>query len=424
MLPLDDERRLLVNEARADALMEQHGFDALVASQAVNVYYFTNFWTVLERMGFEFASFALWPRQRPVQRTLVVSAAQVWRLAVGDLEYPPSIVTWTAPANWQRWLDSGGTVALEGAQAPAWPVSEQAELSQIERAWLEASRRTSGREAATAEDGLARAIRDAGLARGRVATDDRRVEAMLRRAGLDDLRVVCDPNLFRKLRVVKSEPEIRLMRLAARINADATLATMRDVVPGTTMREIEARFGAEAAIRGGERVFILAGGTGLLPEGRVVRGEPFLVDAVAHYRHYHGDFGRTIVVGEPDAELQRRIRGLRVGWEAAFEALRPGRRYSEVREAAFEAMRRAGAGDVLTVANPHSVGLQHTDEPARDGLPFTVKDDLVLEENMTLTVDFPHIEVGWGACHLEDLVRVTRHGAEPLAPMDDPLIVL
>ena len=95
-----------------------------------------------------------------------------------------------------------------------------------------------------------------------------------------------------------------------------------------------------------------------------------------------------------------------------------------VRSAGLEAMRKAGYGDVLTVAVPHSVGLQHTDEPFRDGLPFAVKDDLVLEENMTLTVDFPHIEVGFGACHLEDLVRVTRDGAEPLAAMDDPLIVL
>jgi Xaa-Pro aminopeptidase len=156
----------------------------------------------------------------------------------------------------------------------------------------------------------------------------------------------------------------------------------------------------------------------------VARGKPFLVDAVSHYRHYHGDFGRTVVLGEPDAETRRRVEALRIGWQASFEAIRPGRRYSQVREAGLAAMRKAGCGDVLTVANPHSVGLQHTDEPFREGLPFNVKDDLVLEENMTLTVDFPHIEVGWGACHLEDLVRVTRDGAEALAAMDEPLVIV
>ena len=102
--------------------------------------------------------------------------------------------------------------------------------------------------------------------------------------------------------------------------------------------------------------------------------------------------------------IRRRVAALRVGWQASFEALRPGRRYSEIRSAGLDAMRAAGYGDVLTVAVPHSVGLQHTDEPFRDGLPFAVKDDLVLEENMTLTVDFPHIEVGFGACHLEDQI--------------------
>eukprot|EP00903_Cladosiphon_okamuranus_P004332 g4330.t1 len=53
-----------------------------------------------------------------------------------------------------------------------------------------------------------------------------------------------------------------------------------------------------------------------------------------------------------------------------------------------------------------------------------VEDDLVLEENMTLTVDFPCLEPGWGNCHLEDLVRITKDGVEPLGTVDDPLILL
>jgi Xaa-Pro aminopeptidase len=423
-LPIDHERRSLIHRPRADALMRERGYDALIAGDPVNVYYLSNFWTVLQQMGFEFASLALLPRDRPEHHALAVSAAQVWRLALDDLDYPARIVTWTAPANWRDWLDSGGKVELAGAPATAWPLREAATLTAIEQAWMQASRRIVGHEAPTAEHALAREIRAAGLARGRVASDDARLAPMLARAGLDGLTVVHDPNLFRRLRVVKSEPEIHLMRIAARSNADACLATVRDLEPGVTMREIEAQFGVETARRGAHSVFIVAGSTGLFPDGRVVRGKPFLVDAVSQYRHYHGDFGRTVVLGEPDAETRRRVEGLRIGWQASFEAIRPGRRYSEVREAGLAAMRKSGHGDVLTVANPHSVGLQHTDEPFRDGMPFNVKDDLVLEENMTLTVDFPHIEVGWGACHLEDLVRVTRDGAEALAAMDEPLVIV
>ena len=307
---------------------------------------------------------------------------------------------------------------------PSAAVTPNATLSDIEHGWLEASRRIEGHEAANAEAGLARAIRDAGLARGCIVTDDPALEGALRLHGLTELRVRCAPNVFRRLRVVKSEAEIGLMRRAANMNAEACRAALRDITAGTRMIDIERRFGAETAIRDGEAVFIAAGGTGLLPKGEIVRGEPFLVDAVSHHRHYHGDFGRTVVLGEPTTETKRRVEALRIGWRASFEALKPGRRYSEVRAAGLDAIHKSGYGDVVTVAVPHSVGLQHTDDPFRDELPFTVKDDLLLQENMTLTVDFPHIEVGFGACHLEDLVRITRDGAEPLAPMDEPLIIL
>ena len=53
-----------------------------------------------------------------------------------------------------------------------------------------------------------------------------------------------------------------------------------------------------------------------------------------------------------------------------------------------------------------------------------VSDDLTFQENMTLTIDMPSMEVGWGGAHLEDLIVVTRDGFEPLATMDDPLVVL
>ncbi|NIP86889.1 MAG: M24 family metallopeptidase, partial [Planctomycetales bacterium] len=84
---------------------------------------------------------------------------------------------------------------------------------------------------------------------------------------------------------------------------------------------------------------------------------------------------------------QKRTRLLKIGWEAAFGALKPGVRYSEIRKIASDAMAKASGGPATTrqVVGPHSVGLQHTDQPYRDGLPFAVGDDLVLAENMTLT---------------------------------------
>ncbi|MFO1428305.1 MAG: hypothetical protein U1F11_15310, partial [Steroidobacteraceae bacterium] len=50
--------------------------------------------------------------------------------------------------------------------------------------------------------------------------------------------------------------------------------------------------------------------------------------------------------------------------------------------------------------------------------------DHVLEENMTLTIDLPYVEVGWGAGHNEDLIRVTRNGYEALNLESDPLVIV
>ncbi|MEM6681201.1 MAG: hypothetical protein AAF607_03075 [Pseudomonadota bacterium] len=41
-----------------------------------------------------------------------------------------------------------------------------------------------------------------------------------------------------------------------------------------------------------------------------------------------------------------------------------------------------------------------------------------------MTVDLPHIDLGWGAAHLEDLIVVTDTGAEPLNDMSNPVLEL
>lgn len=149
-----------------------------------------------------------------------------------------------------------------------------------------------------------------------------------------------------------------------------------------------------------------------------------MIDAVSHTNNYHGDFGRTIVVGEPTAELHRRSRVIEIAWNAVMDILRPGVRYSQIRKVATDAADRSGLGTFDFRVTPHSVGLQHTDEPMRFDSPVPSKDDLVLEENMTITVDFPMVSPGWGSCHLEDLVVITGDGVEPLNDRGQNVIVV
>ena len=74
---------------------------------------------------------------------------------------------------------------------------------------------------------------------------------------------------------------------------------------GATWEDIENMYMMSMAQQGGRGVYLMCG-VGELPGGVVRKNEPLFLDALGQYSHYHGDFGRCAVVGEPDAEHRRR----------------------------------------------------------------------------------------------------------------------
>ena len=418
--------RMPVNKARAYDVMAREGVDGLIAAFDTNVYYLSNTVPVLTKMGRDLTSFATFPKSPDEPSFLVTSSAQTWDIANGERE-TPDVIAYSAAANWRDYQDAD---AAQLGREPEplyrdYAFKRGAPLTTREQGWAAAQERNRADAVATPIWALARALKQSGLDRGRVAVDDMRVAAMLEDIGMSDVQFVPGDNIFRKIRVIKSDAELELIRIAADNNARAALAAIRALEEGMTYPEFERRFRSEAAARGNELVFVLAGVTlGLLPSGEVKRGEPILVDAVSRFHGYLGDFARTVVVGEPPPDVIKRSRANQIGRNAAFDMVKAGVRYSEIVAAAKGAMIKAGMPEYAVIVNPHSVGLQHTDEPTRDGLPFAVKDDLVLEENMTITIDLPYIEVGWGAGHNEDLIRITRTGYEVLNTEEEPLVVV
>ncbi len=415
----------LTNEPWAREVMRNAGIDGLVAMSSVNVFYLTNYQSFLSKMQFPYASFGVFPRDENRASALVTSSVDQWAISNAERDYPP-VIAYSAPIDWEPYAESQlWDEAPEATRefGSIWP-STPAALSDRERRWLAAGEQSRDSLEASPVYALARALRECGLEKGRIAVDDMRIADLLRSIGFDGVTCIDGDNTFRKIRVVKSETEISHMRTIARVNQAASIATIRKLQPGATHADINQIFGIEVAKRGATPMWLVAGGVGGLPNAQCIEGEPILFDAVCQINNYHGDFGRTVCLGEPSTKLRQRAALINAGWSAAFEAMRPGTRYSDIQRIARSAMRKTGLPEAKVGITPHSVGLQHTDEPYRDGLPFTVKDDLVLRENMTMTVDFPSMELGWGSCHLEDLIRITADGAEPLATMDDALIVV
>jgi Xaa-Pro dipeptidase len=418
----DFDGRLLVNKPWAYQVMDEAGVDGVIALNPVNVFYLANYLGYKVAQLYTYPAFAVLPRNPDETAFLITSHVDLWNIANGEREYP-ELMPYSYATNWQDYVsaDNWATPPNAGPATP-WPI-DPGNYAPREAEWMAVQDRYNGLMSPSSEYALARAIRESGLAKGTLAVDDWRIAKVLEKVGLETPTFVEGDNLFRRIRLVKSEVELGHMRKVAQANQEATEAMFAQIDKGATRADIDRLFMVEAAKRGAKATWIAAGGVGGLPDGEVVEGRPLLMDAVSQINLYHGDFGRTFVLGEPSKKLEQRAALMRVAWDEAFAALKPGRKYSDIRRVAGEAMKKTGLPQFGVGASPHSVGLQHTDEPFTEGLPYQKRDDLELREGMTITVDFPYMEPGWGACHLEDLVVITKDGAEALARMDGPLYI-
>ncbi|MFT2092753.1 M24 family metallopeptidase [Paraglaciecola sp. 2405UD69-4] len=417
--------RLLVNKPHAYKVLEQAGLDGLIAVNPVNVFYFGNHLGFNSKMQQRNASFAVFPRDKNKPSILVVGSGDLWTISRANREYP-NIIPYSVPANWQDFV--GHDVADETPQAypgfsEIWS-QNAAGFTSFEKNQIAFEQQFKNEFMPTPEHALVKALKEAGLEKGKVAIDDLSIRSTLARAGHDRTTLIESDNIFRKIRVVKSDVEIGHMGVIAKANQTAAMNMLASLDVGANDYDIDHLFRLEAAKQGAMSTWLVGGSVGGFPDGELRKNVPFLIDAVSQINYYHGDFARTIVFGEPSKKLLDRTKLLNTAWHAVLDIMRPGVRYSEIEKVARKAMAGSGISVPPVGVIPHSVGLQHTDEPYRDNLAFVVKDDLVLQENMTLTVDFPTLEIGWGNCHLEDLVRITKDGVEPLAKIDNPLIIL
>ena len=194
------------------------------------------------------------------------------------------------------------------------------------------------------------------------------------------------------------------------------------MVEHITWKELENVYMISMAGQGGRGVYLNCG-VGELPGGHIRRDEPVMFDALGQFEHYHGDFGRCAVLGEPTTEHRQRHRAICTGWEVAQEYLKPGIRYSELSAAVGKAVRREGfSGFRYPVV--HSLGLEHTDDPKPAGVQPQDKPDQVLQKDMVVNVDMPHTEIGWGSVHMEDTVVITNNGCQRLASADSSLRII
>lgn len=226
-----------------------------------------------------------------------------------------------------------------------------------------------------------------------------------------------------RLRSRKSSAELELMRRGIRVAEEAFREALRDLEGTSTERELALGLDYAARRRGAEAMAfetIVAGGK----RSALVHARPsqagltgaVVVDWGVVLGGYSSDCTRTLALGRVPGELRRAHRLILEAQQRALEAVRPGVRASVVDRAAREILEKAGYGKAFGHGLGHGVGLEVHEAP---NLSPRSRD--ILEEGMVVTVEPGVYLPGVGGVRVEDMVMVTRGGAEVLTTLSRSL---
>jgi Xaa-Pro aminopeptidase len=225
--------------------------------------------------------------------------------------------------------------------------------------------------------------------------------------------------VLERLRAVKTETELDLLREASERITDSMVATIAWAGEGSTKGEIIECLRREETSRGLQFEYcLLTLGSSLNRASSPQAwqpGEVLSIDSGGNYKGYIGDLCRMGVLGEPDAELQDLLGQVDTVQQAAFSKIRAGNAGGEVIAAGQEALARipeakctdffAHGMGVIT----HEVPFLTTNHPvAYEG----VDADRPLQAGMVLSVETTMMHPRRGFIKLEDTLAVRPDGFE------------
>jgi Xaa-Pro aminopeptidase len=295
--------------------------------------------------------------------------------------------------------------------------------------YMEAARGVEGVEAVLVDreftGGVAAAL--PGLAEASVAfeadhlTVDR--HAALSSTGLE---LMPTSGVVQGLRAVKEPAELDEIRRAARILNDVYERLAAESLVGRTEKEVgwwfERTLHEEGADALAFDVTVASGPNAALPhhhtgDRKIGAGETVIVDAGAKVDGYCSDCTRTFATGSLPEELRRAYATCWSAQEASLSRVRAGAEARglddiarrEIEDGGFEVLHGLGHGVGLEV---HELPVMR---PTAEGS---------LEAENVVTVEPGVYLPGQGGVRIEDLVIVTKNGAEVLTPFTKELLTL
>ncbi|WP_163526341.1 M24 family metallopeptidase [Halobacillus ihumii] len=234
--------------------------------------------------------------------------------------------------------------------------------------------------------------------------------------------------LIEKLRLIKTDEELTIIKEAVKIADDAFEHILSYIKPGTkeidVSNELEFFMRKQGAASSSFDIIVASGKRSALPHGvasqkEIQSGELVTLDFGALYKGYCSDITRTVAVGEISDELKEIYDTVLQAQIKGMEGIKAGITGKEADALTRDYITDKGYGEYFGHSTGHGIGLDVHEGP---GLSF--RTEQVLEAGMVVTVE-PGIYVpNVGGCRIEDDTLVTNTGNERLSHAPKELIIL
>ena len=177
--------------------------------------------------------------------------------------------------------------------------------------------------------------------------------------------------------IIKNSEQLKLMRLAGRITAEALMVARDEIRPGMTTKELDTKIRRYIEKCGATPTFL--GYNGFpgsacislndevihgIPSDKVIirEGDIVKVDVGARFRGYNGDSARTFPVGKVSDEALRLISVTEQSFYEAMKVARAGNRIGDIGHA-VESFVISNGFSVVKSFTGHGVGAELHEEP-------------------------------------------------------------
>lgn len=223
---------------------------------------------------------------------------------------------------------------------------------------------------------------------------------------------------LRKLRMIKDEKEISLIREACKLADYAVEVGCAEIKEGKTELEVVAAIEYELKKKGitdmSFATMVLTGANGASPHGtpgqtKIQKGDFVLFDLGVIVDGYCSDITRTVAYGEMNDKQKEIYDTVLKAQLASIEASKPGVTCANIDLTARKIITDAGYGEYFPHRLGHGLGIGVHEYPS-----LTETNDLQLEAGMVYTIE-PGIYVpNIAGVRIEDDILVTKNGVEIL----------